>query len=596
MPHARNGDGIREAVLFLASCQYSVHDVRMAMSGGSSMIGVTTRRGPCPARAFSALCVVGLTAASLVVAPTPSPVEGMAGETQSGSRDSAEVVVATLSAQQLLSDGDLVDAEPDTVYYAGGTRPDQERFGPTAIELDPDGSFWIADPMTRRIIHVDHRGRPLPAVPLPDQVVGFDDLAVVKDSIFILDTASPSQSVVELNRDGVVLKTFVLPQALTTFEEMPTVRATGLVRTLEGEVLLELEDGSSHHRLNTSSGDFDELSAIDSGGASYAIDTHTSSRPGPPASPSVTISGSAITQSLDQSDAFYSYRLLGFSGLGTVHIQVTRAQPDAENHLRLEQHIEDRNGSSGDLQSTHVLSGERGFTYVGNRLAVSPSGDIFELRTGAGSAEIVRLAERAHLRGGNHDPLLISSVSEPVSRRAPVVTAVLMSLPTQSPPPHCPGLIDSHYAMRNLYMNNSRFLTSANISGPCSGRVQPRYLIWEGNYPGVPYKWGGFDEPLAFNWFAGYGVPVGHILDNATLSCTMGVDCSGYVSRVWNLGYKYNTYQLPGFASAWSWFALQPFDLLNHAGSHAMLVNSYGPNGGGYTSLSLQRETSTIER
>lgn len=131
------------------------------------------------------------------------------------------------------------------------------------------------------------------------------------------------------------------------------------------------------------------------------------------------------------------------------------------------------------------------------------------------------------------------------------------------------------------YRNNSKYLSSTNITGTCSGRVKPRYLGGAGTYSSVSYEWGGFNTVSQFNSAMSPGTgKAGNITDDAgSLTCAYGVDCSGFVSRVWKLTTKYSTSSLPSISYAISAGSLITYDLFNKSGSHAMLYRSRSGSG-----------------
>ena len=97
---------------------------------------------------------------------------------------------------------------------------------------------------------------------------------------------------------------------------------------------------------------------------------------------------------------------------------------------------------------------------------------------------------------------------------------------------------------------------------------------------GIPYKWGGFDDPASFdngiaNGQAGGDVstPAKRIADNAGVSdLAAGVDCSGFVSRCLKLPSVHDTSQLPDICDALpSAQDLRPGDLLNIRRGHVLL-------------------------
>lgn len=97
---------------------------------------------------------------------------------------------------------------------------------------------------------------------------------------------------------------------------------------------------------------------------------------------------------------------------------------------------------------------------------------------------------------------------------------------------------------------------------------------------GIPYKWGGFDDPASFdrgiaNGFAAGDVstPAKRQADNAAVSqYAAGVDCSGYISRCLKLPEVYDSARLPSVCDVLpSAQDLRPGDLLNIPRRHVML-------------------------
>ena len=105
------------------------------------------------------------------------------------------------------------------------------------------------------------------------------------------------------------------------------------------------------------------------------------------------------------------------------------------------------------------------------------------------------------------------------------------------------------------------------------------WIPGEANH-GVPYKWGGFDDPVAFDAAIANGRAGGDVsspekrrADNAGVSQqAAGVDCSGFVSRCLNLPSVHDTAQLPAVCNELpSAQELQPGDLLNIPRRHVIL-------------------------
>jgi hypothetical protein len=96
---------------------------------------------------------------------------------------------------------------------------------------------------------------------------------------------------------------------------------------------------------------------------------------------------------------------------------------------------------------------------------------------------------------------------------------------------------------------------------------------WKPGVPAksMPYQWGGFDTPEMFLSKIAAGRKAGDIADPvkrqfgdaATSSDACGIDCSGFISRCWNLTSPYSTAELPGIcAPLKTWFHLSAGDIL----------------------------------
>jgi hypothetical protein len=97
---------------------------------------------------------------------------------------------------------------------------------------------------------------------------------------------------------------------------------------------------------------------------------------------------------------------------------------------------------------------------------------------------------------------------------------------------------------------------------------------------GIPYKWGGFDDPTSFDLRISSGHSGGDVsseakrtADNAAVSShAAGVDCSGFVSRCLKLPAVHDTSQLPSVClPIANTRDLQPGDILNIPRGHVVL-------------------------
>ncbi len=88
----------------------------------------------------------------------------------------------------------------------------------------------------------------------------------------------------------------------------------------------------------------------------------------------------------------------------------------------------------------------------------------------------------------------------------------------------------------NEYLGVSLNMTTNNIqNGTCTPRTAPTYLV-VGQNTSVSYDWGGWDTPSTFISAINSGGKAGNSPPNTSypsLGCSYGVDCSGFLTRVW---------------------------------------------------------------
>ncbi len=109
---------------------------------------------------------------------------------------------------------------------------------------------------------------------------------------------------------------------------------------------------------------------------------------------------------------------------------------------------------------------------------------------------------------------------------------------------------------------------------------------WEPGVPakGMAYKWGGFDTPESFLGGLEKGKKAGDIanthkirLDDAAVSQgSVGIDCSGFVSRCWGLPRHFSTPELPSICDPIAWDKLRTGDIILKNGHVLMFADRQG--------------------
>jgi hypothetical protein len=118
------------------------------------------------------------------------------------------------------------------------------------------------------------------------------------------------------------------------------------------------------------------------------------------------------------------------------------------------------------------------------------------------------------------------------------------------------------------------------VDTPDAGFDGDGWWVTTGPNIGIPYKWGGFDLPDAFDQglragrYAGdaYSAEKRRLLDDAVSRHSVGIDCSGFVSRCWKLPRSYSTRELPDLCDPVTDLSqLRPADILNRHNAHVRL-------------------------
>jgi len=146
----------------------------------------------------------------------------------------------------------------------------------------------------------------------------------------------------------------------------------------------------------------------------------------------------------------------------------------------------------------------------------------------------------------------------------------------------------------STYVNHTWTAKSCNLwNGTyCSGAniYKAPWVTSARTYTSIPYCWGGWSSITEFNTAITNCKSAGQVCStlgggcvdgnfpSAPLSCAAGLDCSGLVTRAWELTSKYSTSTLPNISSRINLSSVQPGDILNIAG-HVRLVSKREADG-----------------
>ncbi len=118
--------------------------------------------------------------------------------------------------------------------------------------------------------------------------------------------------------------------------------------------------------------------------------------------------------------------------------------------------------------------------------------------------------------------------------------------------------------------------TSANYTASCSSDYASNYAA--GTYMGLPYDWGGYMTLVEFDAGIAAGDGAGSHSWHGILECTVGVDCSGFLSMVWEVGH-YSTSTFYDTTTDIDWDDIERADAVNDSGSHVVMYTHLSEGG-----------------
>jgi hypothetical protein len=138
--------------------------------------------------------------------------------------------------------------------------------------------------------------------------------------------------------------------------------------------------------------------------------------------------------------------------------------------------------------------------------------------------------------------------------------------------------IGESYALHQ-YKCSSNNLSPQNITGPDGDIVRTPTWLVVGSNARVAYKWGGFNTLTQYDAGLSSGKYAADINTSGVSSYAVGVDCSGFVSRCWQMSYHSSTSSMPDITTQYAtWDELKPGDAIHKIGHVRLFVNRT-PNG-----------------
>lgn len=438
------------------------------------------------------------------------------------------------------------DSVAETIPYESSAGPESLAWGPTGI-FAAGGNFLIADNKSHTFHELSQRGTSIRTVNYARDTVGIIDIAPLDADIVALDLAAAEPTLVRFDSNLAMKSRSILP--------LDASAISGIAADDQG-ILVELRGGEELYRV-LSWDDRAELEKVQS----------------------YRLLGLEISIEAAAGDTRTRIVHVG-SMIAKIHTQhqLVRAEPIQAVNDSIYLLVEDLRPSdrvevsqtvwqitlAGEIAGVAEIPINERHTAMPHGVAIDAEGRPMVLISRETELELRRLEL-------GEEPMVTLEETPPFEVGVnPLVTAGA-------------GCITSAQIIDNAleYIANSTSITNTSIvnDATCAGRIKPQYLNASGTYLSVSYDWGGFDTPTAFNTAMATGKKAGNLSTAGSgLSCSYGVDCSGFVSRAWGLTTKYSTSTLPNVSLPLT-PVLRQGDILNLAGSHVVLFGSSAANG-----------------
>jgi hypothetical protein len=521
---------------------------------------------------FALLTVVALAAAGYKPAPTsvpstllptkiPYPKKGLV--LMLGNLAYAMPGPQRVNGEEVLSLE--VGSEPGQVGFTP-EGPEIFPLGPESFDIGKDGTIYLLDSTNHRIQCFDSEGNLRSIIPL--QVRGVD-LRVAEDNTFyVLDETR--RYVLKVDREGMVLDTYEISKDIEAVSGISLDRRGDLIlKVAEIEeykltsatkhILPDRQFQTKHEGLTTPRIEatyvFKRLDErLGHRGVMRVFDTIGNLLLEVPITTEHLL-GSVVFVNTDRDGNIYlAVEELLEAPIVTVEKTVRKYDPN------------------GKLLGIARLPIEEYYTCPNTEVRVDEKGNIYHLVPSKDRVKLLKLSLSQEFT---------SSLGKSKFVKLPKIEFVKTALA-------CDGTISRGTVLSTArsYVTHSWYCNSNNYYGTgCSGRTRPPYLPGPNQWvTSIPYQWGGFDTVVGFVSKMGQNAAAGDA-DGDPCTCPKGVggvDCSGYVSRCWDLCQKRSTEQLddPDISDPiCSPDCLYEADILVKPGRHVVLVSTVYSSG-----------------
>lgn len=464
------------------------------------------------------------------------------------------------------------DGDASVGISASETGADKEEEGPQALAVGSDGTLFLLDQVNRRILTFDPKNGAAPtrSLALPPDVQA-SDIQVKGSDIYVWDgrvhafqvsgpANAPTRGLSETRSadpiDEATTTAFAQMGSREADDDDPGTTTRSVHRNIRNDLARQLVDTHGQGKVVATV-------KLTDAGAGATIDVKAEDGSGP-----------ATTLHMRVRDRLGTVAFLDVDQNGRMYVLAENIPLTVEDQAFA---FVARYAPNGALEG--IFEVPLSSTTVSRRcITVSPTGDLYFLKTLKNSVDIVGLGfrEMANARVIQlprrpnaslfswADPKSIGVALGPLTRQKIINSALAYEGLTWTVTPPS-------------YGHDDELCTGFN------GRSRvPAYMLGkEGqSVKGVPYCWGCQGSVKGFMDRVQKGTLAGNVCTKSDPRMdAAGVDCSSFVSATWGLSTHFSTSVIPAISSRLSnpW-DLQPGDALDKPGSHVVLFMGFTPN------------------
>ncbi len=432
-------------------------------------------------------------------------------------------------------------------------------FGPQRLVIDEAGTaLYLLDATNQQIWLFNRKDNQFTSKHIPSSTAA-DDLCVLDNGEHFYLLFSEKQQVVLYNQYAEVLTKYSIKDTITPIGIQCDVQHGLIIQGFDGNAYLHHDDSPLQFQALVRGGyAFDTVQQGSSEGNLWLLHSENSQD---------------MTITAPDGQQLATFNLIGVDNEGHRYLSVeTVINPELPPQRLLRKY-----SPTGQLLAEAKLAYSL-YAYTYQDLVVAPAGDVFQMvphKTGLKLVKWRLSTDINQSRSADSINLSLSyteneaddfELSEPDDYQIDQQKANIRGKKLV----YRQQIIDlaSKYANQSFWVNYTNITNGIQYIG---GKGVRTPMDSPGRYTGIPYKWCGDDTiPTVLSGLQ-YGKKAGDRCTKCAGSCgssrAVGVDCSGFISQLWQLGQKYSTRSLPSVSTRLSSkYQLQPGDILNKSG------------------------------